>query len=68
MATQKYQHPRCWKINPVWQEIIWVHSSNSSRWFNDLLKLYTAANERTFLAWVRTSLSLITVGVGKFGE
>lgn len=24
------------------------------------------ANERTFLAWLRTSLSLITVGVGKW--
>lgn len=24
------------------------------------------ANERTFLAWLRTSLSLITVGVGRF--
>jgi hypothetical protein len=26
------------------------------------------ANERTFLAWLRTSLSLITVGVGKKGK
>lgn len=26
------------------------------------------ANERTFLAWLRTSLSLVTVGVGKYSE
>lgn len=26
---------------------------------------YRIANERTFLAWLRTSLSLVTVGVGK---
>ena len=27
--------------------------------------IYNTANERTFLAWLRTSISLITVGVGK---
>lgn len=30
-----------------------------------LFLIYGIANERTFLAWLRTSLSLVTVGVGK---
>jgi uncharacterized membrane protein YidH (DUF202 family) len=37
-----------------------------SPFINPLFHFYhPLANERTFLAWLRTSLSLITVGVGK---
>ena len=43
----------------------------SSRWFSGLLAhgedpdpRFTLANERTFLAWIRTSLALLAAGIG----
>lgn len=45
----------CWRINNLSREIILVPRLRGSR--------LTVANERTYLAWLRTSLSFASIGV-----
>ncbi|KAI8994770.1 hypothetical protein BDB01DRAFT_715149 [Pilobolus umbonatus] len=66
MREQFKEQEKSKKRRPFYRFLLWIYSHFS---FSFLLenKAATArdhlANERTFLAWLRTSLALITVGV-----